>query len=250
MSFEMDETPRSEAIGEPLAIELENPNKEDQECPICKESMGTESYANSASKDVAMVHRLVCKHAFHSDCLLMSFRASGSVACPMCRGIESGNLRSSTVQRNGFAITITETDQDSDDSSNADPWVDMTTLLRPHRGLPHLQALRRRQQQDAKTYHQLRDRLRADKRKYVNKALADFRRDRRADFRAVQEQLKSSTLAVFEAERQSFIDAEGQLAYSRSTWKHIHQILGSGIQYKDEMSGRKQDPWNSAFWYA
>jgi hypothetical protein len=126
----------------------------------------------------------------------------------------------------------------------------MTSLLRSHRGLPHLQALRKTQQQHVKAYYQLRDKLRAEKRKHVNRAMADFRRERRAEFRAAQEQLKKSVLAVYEAEKQSFIDTEGHLAYSQSTWKHLHEILASGIQYKDEMSGRKQDPWNSSFWYA
>jgi hypothetical protein len=234
MSFEMDEDKTQQ-------------REEDKECPICKECMGTESYASGETREEPLVHRLVCKHAFHSNCLLMSFRASGTVSCPMCRGIE-GTARSSTVQRNGFNITITETETDSE--SDSDPWVDMTTLLRPHRGLPVLQELRKTQQENAKAYHQLRDRLRAEKRKCINQALVSFRRDRRAEFRAVLERLKASALATYEAEKQSFINAEGSLAYDESMWRHAHELLGKGIQYKDEMSGRKQDPWNSAFWYA
>jgi hypothetical protein len=236
-----------------MSFELEDDKSpdttEDTECPICKENMGTESYASSSTEDVPLVHRLVCKHAFHSNCLLMSFRASGTVSCPMCRGIE-GNVRTSTVQRNGFAITITETDADSDESEEEDPWIDMTRVLRSHRGLPELQCLRKAQQNDVKEYNKLRDRLRAEKRIYINQALATFRREKRSHFRLVQERLKASARATYEAEKQSFISAEGQLAYSQSSWSHMHEMLGSGIQYKDEMSGRKQDPWNSAFWYA
>jgi hypothetical protein len=221
---------------------------EEMECAICKDPMGIKSFSKGEEEEVENVHRLSCHHAFHSSCLLTSFRINQTLACPLCRntGATQGRSeRTHTLQHGNMAITITE----NEDEEEIDDYLDMNQFLRRIQKSPVRNA-RKESKMVLKQYNTLRDKLRHEKKKCIKRALVEFREKFRKEFRDTQAELRSKIKLEWEEEKKACINILGESIYLHKPWYELHRLLGTGIQFKDEMSGRKNDPWNSSFWYA
>jgi hypothetical protein len=229
-----------EITGEPFGEEME--------CAICKDSMGTKSFSATDELEVENVHRLSCHHAFHSSCLISSFRINQTLACPLCRNTGSPNTggreRRHTVQHGNMEITITHTEGEEE----IDEYQDMTQFLRKIQKSPVRNA-RKTSKVALKKYNLLRDKLRHEKKKCIQAALVNFRDVFRKEFRDTQNALRASLKQEWEEEKKVCLEKLGD-AYRSKPWFDLHKLLSTGIQFKDEMSGRKNDPWNASFWYA
>ena len=219
---------------------------EDNECAICKDNMGTPSFSTEQTAEDEGVHRLSCHHAFHSSCLLSSFRINQTLACPLCRNTGGEARRTRTLQHGNVEITITENESVEEERSDFD---DMMNSLRRLQKSPVRNA-RRKSKEALKVFNTLRDKLRHEKKRCVAHALFEFRKKFRREFRDSQKELCSRVKAVYQEEKKSFIEIHGEAAYQILDWRTLHDLFSTGVQYKDELSGRKNDPWNSSFWYA
>jgi len=218
---------------------------EEYECAICKTHMGVKSYDCSEEELPGQVHRLSCHHAFHSSCLLMSFRTNSNVACPLCRS--QAPVQVHTVQRGGYNITITETGVEETDD---DPFADMSNTLRRYRDTSPIRSARSHLKATTRNYNTLRTRLRQLRRECIADALVKFRAQFREEFRKIQREYVSASKEVCTLERSALELDQGPTAYLTSNWREIHELMGTGVHIKDENLGRRAEPWNSSFWYA
>ena len=224
---------------------------EEYECTICKTDMGVKSFDTALpSEDCAElprdVHRLSCNHAFHSSCLLFSFRINSTVACPLCRSQSPSQVH--MIQRGGYNITITEADMEDDDQE--DPFVEMNTALRRIRSTSPIRSARSLMKETTRNYNTLRTRLRQFRREIIAQAMVDFRALHREEFRKIQRDYVAACTTVCSLEREALIKERGVQAYSNASWRSMHELMGTGAHIKDEDSGRRAEPWNSSFWYA
>ena len=218
---------------------------EEHECAICKIDMGVKSYTTEDEDLPSEVHRLSCHHAFHSSCLLISFRTNSTVACPLCR---SQDAPIHVVQRGGYNITITEAEMQEDDGR--DPWQDMNSVLRRIRATSPVRKARSKLKETTRAYNTLRNELRQLRRECIANALVGFRTQFREEFRKVQRDYVAACGEVCTLERNALVNEQGTFAYSNAGWRDIHELMGTGVHIRDDSSGRRADPWNSSFWYA
>jgi predicted nucleic acid-binding protein len=147
-------------------------------------------------------------------------------------------------------ITITQhVEEEGDADSEIDEYQDMTRFLQRVQKSPVRKA-RKDAKMALKQYNTLRDKLRHEKKKCIKKALVQFRETFRKEFRGAQLALRSSIKKEWEEEKKVCIDLLGESNYKQKPWFELHKLLSTGIQFKDDTMGRKNDPWNSSFWYA
>ena len=224
---------------------------EEYECTICKTDMGVKSFDSELPSDNSVelpsdVHRLSCSHAFHSSCLLFSFRINSTVACPLCRSQSPSQVH--MIQRGGYHITITEADMEEGDEE--DPFAEMSATLRRYRATSPIRSARSHMKEATRNYNTLRTRLRQSRRETIAHALVEFRTQHREEFRRIQRDYVAACAKVCSMEREALVQELGTLAYSTASWREVHELMGTGAHIKDENSGRRSEPWNSSFWYA
>ena len=221
---------------------------EDRECAICKDDMHTLAFSPQDVEVPDTVHRLSCHHAFHSTCLLMFFRSNSKTACPLCR---NGSHESHTIvtrNQGNYTFTVTE---NVEEEAEEDPWVNMENALRKYRSSSPIRHARRDLKEKTKQYNVLKTKLKSEKKKCIQAALLTFRVKCRAEYREVLSAVKDSASKVHTLEKDRFVDEWGIDAYHTKNWRDIHELLGKGVQLKEDfMESRKHDPWNSSFWYA
>jgi hypothetical protein len=142
-------------------------------------------------------------------------------------------------------ITITQAEEEEE----FDDYEDMNRFLRRIQKSPVRKA-RKNTKAAVKQYNIVRDRLRHEKKKCIKKAMIELRENFRREYREAQTALRSTIKKEWEEEKKVCIDLLGESVYLSKPWFELHKLLGTGIQFKDEMSGRKNDPWNASFWYA
>jgi hypothetical protein len=193
--------------------------------------------------------RLSCKHAFHSQCILIAFRTSGSTACPCCRNTETPNVH--VVSRGRFAFHVTELDEDSEEEVDMMELMDNDSVLRHIRTTnTEVKTMRREMKEIRKEYNVFRDTLRKTRREFISKALRKFRTEWRDKFRELQSKLVNKATEIVDTEKQVFIQETSEEHYNSVPWKDLHDSE-RGNQFKiNSTEVRHTDPWNSAFWYA
>jgi hypothetical protein len=218
---------------------------EDRECAICKDDMHTLAFSVLDLDLPSTVHRLSCHHAFHSSCLLTFFRSNSKTACPLCR---NGSQEQYTIvtRGNNFTFTVAENEEEEED-----PWVAMGVALRPYRSSSPVRSARKQLKVLTANYNTLKSQLRKEKKQCIQKALHKFRAQFRERYRETQARVKEAAQKVFVLEKERFIHDKGNDIYYAQGWNDIHQLLGKGAGFKEEyLESRKNDPWNSSFWYA
>ena len=221
-------------------------DSDDRECAICKDDMHTPAFSVEDLAVPDTVHRLSCHHAFHSSCLLTFFRSNSKVACPLCR---NGAHEPISARHGNFTFTVTENDVEDEED---DPWAEMAADLRVYRSASTILQARKALKENIKIYNTFKCKLKQEKKKCIQKALHKFREEYRPEYRSIQNNLKSASLVVYNAEKESFIADKGADAYHARSWTEIHELIGKTGACKDESFdvSRKNDPWNSSFWYA
>ena len=217
---------------------------EDRECAICKDDMHTLAFSTDSKDLPDTVHRLSCNHAFHSSCILVFFRSNSKTACPLCR---NGDQTIRTRQVGNYTLTISGNDEEEEEN----PWENMENALRKYRSLSPIRYARKELKAKTKEYNILKTRLKSEKKKCIQAALLAFRLKCRAEYRELQLSVKEAASKVHALEKGSFVEEWGLAAYQETDWRDIHELIGRGAQFKDEvLEARKHDPWNSSFWYA
>lgn len=196
--------------------------------------------------------RLSCKHAFHSACVLLAFRTSGSTACPCCRNLGSN---SQIVTRGRYSLHITEVENDNDTEEES---VDMMEIMDNDPTLrsvrcsnQEVKALRRELKETRKEYNLFRDELRHKRRACIGDAMKDFREQNRDKYKKLKQRMLEKAGEVYEKEKASFVELTSASEYDSAPWRELHEAEREPIQLKI-MSGenRHTDPYNTSFWYA
>jgi hypothetical protein len=224
-------------------------DSEENLCAICQNTMSCKAFdseAEQGGEDGGF--RLSCKHAYHSQCILIAFRTSASTACPCCRNTES---EPQVVTRGRFSFHVTELEEDGEEDMDLMEVMDNDIVLRKMRtSNPEIKTLRRELKEMRKGYNVFRDNLRKRRRECISKALKDFRTEHRNSFREVQAKLVAQASQIVDREMQLYIEETSQEIYDSLPWKLLHDFQ-RGRQFKIESSDtRHTDPWNSSFWYA
>lgn len=204
---------------------------EDEECIDCVDSNDSTCL------------RLKCGHAFHTNCIISSFRRNEK--CPMCRK-ELVNIKT-----DDYILFTNETNVD--EPNNDFEWILLDTLVKQDRCRnTDLKSLRNHLNVSIKDFHIYHTLLKQKRRQTIKKALKEFRLEHHKEFRKKLKKVQSNLNIVKSTEKSNIeklapnMETPFSETILKEYFKFNHMYDAASILTKNDidMNGFSRRFWN------